>query len=269
MVVSVWGSVRFLDAEAAASSSEPPLVLIELFTSQGCSSCPPADAWLSKIGQGAQGDRRVVALAYHVDYWDNLGWVDPFSHAHWTQRQQRYDAVVFRTPSIYTPQLIVNGKYQCLGSDGPSVMEAIRTARAVPRCAELALAGRWIGEGSQSIEVEVSGDFRPSATSERYALMMAIFENACVTEVLRGENAHRTLRNDYVVRRLNRGEDVSPSASRFHQILHQEVSPDWKADRLGVAVFLQDPMTMEIGATGVQILHEVSLAGRERSSSRP
>src|ERR1700756_302855 len=98
-------------------------ILVELFTSEGCSSCPPADALLAELA----GRPDVLALSFHVDYWDRLGWRDPFSSPAATERQQRY-AELLRLATVYTPQMVVDGKWQAVGSDRAEVEQALGSA---------------------------------------------------------------------------------------------------------------------------------------------
>src|SRR5579863_4698052 len=121
---------------AAPGTTARTIVVAELFTSEGCSSCPPADEVLSQLMrlQTIQGVE-VLALGEHVDYWDRLGWRDPFSSAAFTARQSEYEAHVFHTSSIYTPQLVVDGQLERVGSDFDAVQRAIRKAAQAPKAA--------------------------------------------------------------------------------------------------------------------------------------
>ncbi|MEP6594146.1 MAG: DUF1223 domain-containing protein, partial [Acidobacteriota bacterium] len=112
------------------SSSDPkPIVVTELFTSEGCSSCPPADDLLHQLASGTLADLAVVVtLGEHVDYWDRLGWRDPFSDASFSARQSAYGARVFGTDNIYTPQMVIDGRYQALGSSLEAIRRAVGTA---------------------------------------------------------------------------------------------------------------------------------------------
>src|SRR6266545_881299 len=120
--------------DAAAATPAPAgaraAVVVELFTSQGCSSCPPADRLLTRLPGSIDGVL-VLPLAFHVDYWDDLGWRDPFSSADWTARQKRYAAAI-AGGHVYTPQLVVQGREDMVGSDRGAVEDAIRRAAARP-----------------------------------------------------------------------------------------------------------------------------------------
>src|SRR5204863_9059983 len=110
-------------AVAPVRADERPIV-VELFTSEGCSSCPPADALLAELARRSD----VLALSFHVDYWDRLGWKDPFSSRAATDRQNRY-ATLLALPTVYTPQIVVDGKWEAVGSDRADVERALELAR--------------------------------------------------------------------------------------------------------------------------------------------
>jgi hypothetical protein len=170
--------------------SGPPLV-VELFTSQGCSSCPPADRLLSKLAaDGGLGDRAVAPLAFHVDYWNDLGWSDPFSSADWTRRQNDY-ARALHDDRVYTPELVVGGTAGMVGSNLAAVTSAIQNA---PQPAALNATATWTG---QAVTV--------AATAPADAdVWVAVWEADTQTKVTRGENSGETLGGDRVVRRLAR-----------------------------------------------------------------
>ena len=220
------------------------LVLVELFTSQGCSSCPPADELLSRLAEDPELAGRVVPLAFHVDYWNRLGWRDPFSDARWSERQRRY-ARALGADSVYTPMLVVGGRRHLVGSKKREVRAAVREALAAPARAALTLSLGEVLDGRfpATLEARLPEASRP----RRVEAWVALWQDGLVTPVGRGENADRTLRNDRVVRRLVRaaawGADDGPTP-RARAIL--ELDPAWSREELGVAAFLVDPSTSEV-----------------------
>lgn len=160
-------------------SAAEPFAVVELFTSEGCSSCPPADAVLNELAR----QPHVFALAFHVDYWNYLGWPDPFSNAKYTDRQRTYSR------DIYTPQMIVNGTEIFVGSDRSRAQRVI--AAALKRRAAVNLHLTW---RNGAVDYEVTG------ASPEDVLQLALVESGLVQKVPRGENAGRTLRHDNVVR---------------------------------------------------------------------
>lgn len=227
VAVVLLASFLFLAPRAAADSADPAPVLVELFTSQGCSSCPPADRLLTRLVE----EDRVIALAFHVDYWNYIGWTDPFSSKAWSDRQRGY-AAIFGSNRIYTPQLVVNGRWEGVGSDAREVDRLLRDARGSLRD-ELGLE---IEESAAGLTARLSVT-EPVGARRAW---LAVAESGFETPVGRGENAHHTLRNDNVVRRLEAvelGEDVPV-----------ELDPEWKRDRLRLVAFLQDPKTLAVTA---------------------
>jgi hypothetical protein len=166
-------------------------VVIELFTSQGCSSCPPADRWLASLRPGAiVGGRPVIPLAFHVDTWNDLGWADPFSAAAWTERQDGYArALGGRGP--YTPEIVVAGRADAVGSNRGAVSRLI--AAAPPTAALDATLTR---EGARLL-------VRATAPAGA-AAWAAVVEDGLITEVHAGENRGEELRDDHIVRALVR-----------------------------------------------------------------
>ena len=187
----VWGADR-------AEGPPEGFALVELFTSEGCSSCPPADAVLSKVARDAAAGGSgpgVYALSFHVDYWDNLGWKDRFSSREFTDRQRGYGRH-FRLRSIYTPQMVVNGREEFVASDETRAREAVRDAQARPAAVRLAATAEAGEKGVVRVSVRASG--APSDGK----VWVAVAESGLVTKVERGENGGRELRHDHVVRGL-------------------------------------------------------------------
>jgi len=191
---------------SAIPASTPPdgprrAVIVELFTSEGCSSCPPADALLQKLDQAQPvPGALVIALSEHVDYWNNLGWKDPFSSAVYSRRQEAYGRR-FRLDSVYTPQVVIDGNAEALGSDARQVQAAIRQATKMDKL-EVRISPIFKNaSGVATVHVEVD----PSdtlATQSRTRVILALAENAVVSRVLRGENSGRKLDHVAVVRSL-------------------------------------------------------------------
>ncbi|MCZ6506766.1 MAG: DUF1223 domain-containing protein [Acidobacteria bacterium] len=233
-------------SSAAAEGAADRKVVVELFTSQGCSSCPSADRLLSELGSDGWRGIQVIPLSFHVDYWNYIGWTDPFSAAAWSERQRRY-ATSFSSDRVYTPQLIVDGQSECVGAYRREVGRHIENAarRAAEGEIELRLDG-----GAAGSTLVVSAALLPAAPTGAN-LLAAVFETGLETAVGRGENARRTLRNDHVVRRLISLAQLTPG-QRLRIEHRLELDPGWRREHLGVAVFLQSPETLEIyGAEAV------------------
>ena len=201
------------------------IVVVELFTSQGCSSCPPADALLELLDK----DPNVIVLSEHVDYWNHLGWRDPFSSNAFSMRQQRY-ARVFNQDGPYTPQMVVDGRTQFVGSDERQARTAI--ARAV-RTAKLPV--KLAREGDR---VRVSVPALPADGKAKSAeLWVALVRPEGSSQVPRGENAGRTLRHVAIVRSLTK----AGTATRKDGVEHLIDLPPAEGNAWRVAAFLQEP----------------------------
>lgn len=170
--------------------------VIELFTSQGCNSCPPADKLLGEISQWAKtAERDVYCLSFHVDYWNYLGWEDPYSHADFTKRQRQY-ATLLKQRNVYTPQMIVNGRVGFVGSRSKDAERAIGAALRNQPGGKLTLETETAWSPRRSLDVKFQVDGGAAETVVAVALVQASAEN----KVPRGENAGRTLRHHFVVR---------------------------------------------------------------------
>jgi len=200
------------------AAAEGPLVL-ELFTSQGCSSCPPADDLLARLARaGSLGDRPLAPLSFHVDYWNDLGWADPYSSPAWTERQRQY-ARVIGDDRVYTPELVVGGATGMVGSNLAAVTDAIQRA-AHP--ALLPATARWTAD-AVTVTATAPGDAE---------VWVAIWEDGTRTHVARGENAGETLASERVVRHLEHAAAAGQNAS-----LAVRLDPNWHAS--GAVVFAQ------------------------------
>jgi len=204
-----WGRCSFrlcvaCVASLCARAQAPPPVLVELFTSEGCSSCPPADLLLQKLerGQLVQGVS-VIALSEHVDYWNHLGWADPFSSAQMSARQQGY-AARFRSDGPYTPQMVVDGLTEFVGNDASKAQRAIAMAAGRPKLAvtaELVEPGR-LGEPG-TLHITTAANPTPAE------VYVAVVYDPDPSAVARGENSGRRLTHISVVKSLKHIGDIS------------------------------------------------------------
>jgi hypothetical protein len=189
-----------------AAAQGPGPVVVELFTSEGCNSCPPADEYLGELARRPD----VLPLAFHVDYWDYLGWKDRFAKPEFTHRQRRY-AKILASPMVYTPQAIVGGDYHVVGSDRERLEHLIAMVREESRPLMIDLA--WTAEGDLEIAIP-AGDYGGKAT-----VWFVTFERSAASDVTAGENAGRRLEHTNVVRDLTAvgmwmGEPVSLTLPR-------------------------------------------------------
>jgi hypothetical protein len=168
--------------------------LLELYTSEGCSSCPPADELMGRIQNEYKGSN-VYVLAYHVDYWDRQGWKDIFSNADYTKRQYDYAKFLGKEP-IYTPQLIVNGKADYIASQETLVRNGIKLALSKPVATDLSLEARQ-ANNNLNVTYSVEGTFKNNN------LLIAIVQKVAKSNVKRGENANRILSHYQIVHHLH------------------------------------------------------------------
>jgi len=214
----------------AAQSGTP--VLVELFTSEGCSSCPAADQLLSELvrTQPVPGVR-IVALSEHVDYWDHQGWKDPFSNAMFTRRQQDHAGPA--ASDVYTPQILVDGGAGIVGSDRAAVLKAIRGAAAT---AKATIAAQWIDGDPRQLRIEVPADARTA----RASVLLAVTEDGLQSSVKRGENEGRELKHDGVTRRLIEAGRAD-GAGAFKRAVPVSMDSGLKLRNVHVVAFVQSP----------------------------
>ncbi len=181
-------------APFSLAAAERPLTVVELFTSQGCSSCPPADAFLGELA----GRDDVLALSFHVDYWDYIGWKDPFASADYTRRQRDYSRKL-GLRYVYTPQMVIQGAAHVTGSDRSAVLDRIEKNRALAR---LPVELRQGDDGA--VRLSVADAPARGEAAEEADVWLVVFDREHLTPVRRGENKGRKLRNYNVVRQLTR-----------------------------------------------------------------
>ena len=212
----------------SVTSSPYTVPVIDLYTSQGCSSCPPAEAWLRKLHDNGF-EKRVNILAFHVDYWNHLGWKDPFSSRQWTIRQRR-EAARLRLHTIYTPQLVVHGmdfrSWKNLG-------RAIQLLNRIKPAATLRLSVS--APSLRKLDITVSTRLNGSVDANKTATWIAVVENRLVQRIRAGENTGRTLQYDHVVRA------IFPVSHRGSYKI--KLNDQWKRNNLKLIAFVRDRQT--------------------------
>lgn len=224
---------------AAMAKAESTPVLVELFTSEGCSSCPPADALLTRLQQDQPvPGARIVVLSEHVDYWNQLGWADPFSTRGVTERQGRY-AEAHQGDGPYTPQMIVDGVTGFVGSDGRRALAVIAAAAAKPKTG---VALRCAGN-PPALSIHIDGDHDDADVA------LAIAEDNLSSNVLRGENRGRQMAHNAVTRRL-----AIVGRARKHEAFQAEprieIENGWRRENLSAVVFLQSRSSHKVLGVG-------------------
>lgn len=194
----VAGLAIVIDAHAGrctAASAERTVALVELYTSEGCDSCPPADRWLSSLGARGYAPERVVPIALHVDYWDYIGWKDPYAKREFSTRQRKL-AQLQRLSFVYTPQVLLQGqdfrRWSAAAFD-----DAVARINARPARAKIAVS--LSGPGANGFDVEVDASVTDASQRASAELYLAAYENKLVSQVTAGENHGKTLAHDYVV----------------------------------------------------------------------
>jgi hypothetical protein len=212
------------------SSADTVTPLVELYTSEGCSSCPSADEYLTSLGSLIDDEFHAVPLAFHVDYWNWLGWEDPFSQEIFTERQ-RTIAEYNHQRSIYTPELVVTGRE---ARGGKGIVQHIQTSNQQP--AKVSIDISLTVAGNNGIEADIVIDNMDSGTdAEAY---IALYENDIVRDIKGGENNGRTITYNFVVRHWSEPFEVESGISK--KMLSLALGQDWNNKNLGFAVVVVD-----------------------------
>lgn len=232
---------------ASMSTAQPevqlaePFAIVELFTSEGCSDCPSAEKVLNEITHKAMADKSYVyPLAFHVDYWNKLGWRDVFSDSAFSNRQRKYRKAL-GARVVYTPQMIVNGKQEFVGSNAEKANAAIRSAlKETPKVYfSMEPNSTW----SELHYDMISAPKEVSENADDYLFCIALVERGLVTKVSRGENKNRTLEHENVVRQFRRIPFVAAGAKVALPALANGVAPN---EKHSIVAFVQHRKTMEI-----------------------
>lgn len=242
--------------QSSATSAREP-VLVELFTSEGCSSCPPADALLAGLDRVQPiKSAEVIAVEEHVDYWDQQGWKDPFDSIDWTGRQSDYTSVL-RTGSSFTPEMVVDGTKWFTGSQGPTAKEAIEKAASVKKArVEISEAAPLQGKSvALKIDIEKPMNATPKDTSQ---VLLAITETGLHSAVKDGENAGKELQHGAVLRELKvigvLGKNGQDGFSGQQTV---KLDSSWNAANLRAVVFVQEKKSRRVlGVAELQLVQQ-------------
>ena len=217
-------SANKLTVESGATQT----AVVELYTSEGCSSCPPADKWFEALTKVPEGEVDVLALAFHVDYWDYIGWKDRFANPKFTSRQRQLGTNNLQR-SIYTPEFFVSGK-EARGTR--NVLSQIKSKNQEPSAVKLKLSVSKV-ENALKLELEANSTL---PQSKKLHHRFFVYESQLSTDVKRGENAGEVLNHEQVVRYM------SPAIGFKETDIHSiDIDPDWKLDNIGVAALVTSP----------------------------
>lgn len=248
-----WRASSARQSNQAAPARKDAVVVVELFTSEGCSSCPPADALLAQLAEQGPGNARVVALEEHVDYWDDQGWKDPFSSHDWTERQYAY-AAVLGNGNPYTPQMVVDGGVEFSGNRAQLALASITKAAEHDQTEVTLSEGTASKPGTESFSVQV-GKLSPSPKGGAAEVWLAITEKGLQSDVKRGENAGRELRHAAVVRSMRRIGEAKPDRDvSFSGETNISLRKEWKRENLQAVAFVQEKKSLRIlGAAEISL----------------
>lgn len=216
--------------------------VVELFTSEGCSSCPPADELVARI-QKENTDKSVYILAFHVDYWNKLGWKDVFSNTLYSKRQYQY-AQWLKLSSVYTPQIVVNGSKEFVGSEEAALRSAVTSGLQHTAAARLILKEPKVSHDNISIQYDVEG------ISGQNSVVLALIEKSAETNVKRGENGGHILRHVQIVRNL----EIQDLDGKKSNTIHIDIPEGLNRQNLEMIAFLQSKNNGEIKAAAKAVL---------------
>lgn len=234
--------VPVLAAQCRVESPAGTTALVELYTSEGCDSCPPADRWLSSLGARGYAPDRVVPVALHVDYWDYIGWKDPYAKREFSARQRRL-ADLKRARIVYTPQVLLQGQDFRHWRTMSAFDDEVARINALPARARIAL--RLDSMRAESFDVEVSAELLERKQADEAALYLAAYENKLVSRVAAGENRGKTLTHDFVVFEWQ-GPISFARATRVSEKRSLPLLPKAVPQNSGVIAFVQNTRTAEV-----------------------
>jgi hypothetical protein len=239
LVLCVVALTNSVGMNAEATGRVP--IFVELFTSEGCSDCPPADAFLQKLDQQPFPVAEMIVLSEHVDYWNHDGWKDPYSSHFFSERQTAY-AKEFSVPSVYTPEMVVDGSSEFVGSNQTAASKAFAKAAVAPKI-DLRLSSVSI-DSANNLLAHI-GSVAP--VNEKADVYIAIALNHAESQVSAGENAGRKLSHSAVARLITKVGSVKKNGIVAEDV-HLKLPPDISADNLRIIAFVQYAQGKVVGA---------------------
>ena len=239
LLIVVLAGWAFVSASDTARGEAPAPVLVELFTSEGCSSCPPADTLLQQLDRTQPvGGAQLIVLSEHVDYWNHIGWTDPYSSRFFSDRQSAYSDR-FGLSSVYTPQMVVDGNTQFVGNDSHLASQAVLKALALQKVA-IRISGISV-DASKMLQTHIDTDALPETMKARKAdVYLVLALHHAESQVLRGENGGRRLTHVGVVQSLTKIGSIEAGKS-FSQDVHVKLDSRTDPANLRVIAFIQQP----------------------------
>lgn len=249
MLMALIGPTTTAAVQCTAASGAQRIPVLELYTSEGCDSCPPADKWVSELGAKNLKTDRLLALAFHVDYWNHIGWIDPYAQARFSERQRQH-SLRRRASFVYTPQLLLNGADYRRGTFFDDIDSRVKAINQTKPLADIKLTLNNHGNALDAMADASAAPAQPRGAE----LFIALYESDLVTAVKAGENKGRTLKHDFVVRELAGPFSFDDSGNARHGHSFQ-LDPRWKARDLRIAAFVQHPRTGEVWQALVAACH--------------
>ncbi|HXM65671.1 MAG TPA: DUF1223 domain-containing protein [Candidatus Acidoferrum sp.] len=241
-------------AQTAVEQAARKPVVIELFTSEGCSSCPPADVLLQKLeAQQPIAGAQIIAIEEHVDYWNHDGWTDPYSSAEWTKRQQTY--VALHRQDAYTPEFVIDGRGQFVANNAQQAEAEIEKASSTVKTEVSISAAQPDAQGSQRFNINV-GKLAGSKTDDIAEVWIAVTEDGLHSSVSLGENAGHVLHHTATLRALHKigVADAGAVQASFTGAPVVKLNSHWDPKNVHVTVFVQEKKSREIlGAASTKV----------------
>ncbi len=265
LVVAVCSAFPLhMKAQTSAADAGRTPVVVELFTSEGCSSCPPADVLLQKLeAQQPAAGAEIIALEEHVDYWNHDGWVDPYSSPEWTQRQQTYVSLVKN--DAYTPELVVDGQSQFVGNNPRQAkLEIEKAARAAKT--HVAITAAQSNSKGSLFHVSV-GKLVGGTSGDVAEIWLAVTEDGLHSSVSRGENAGHVLQHVATLRSLQKigVADANAASVSFSGDPVVKFNSHWNIGKLHVTIFVQKKKSREILGAASTAIQETTVDSKRAS----